>query len=82
MTASGMMPPPTKNMLKVLKQLYLSSAQTVPVHMNTTTALLKRGLIEVPRGQRSWGGNFAHDKVRLSEKGRAYCKRRFGDAAA
>jgi hypothetical protein len=74
--------PPTKNMLTVLKLLYLSSESTVPVHMNTTTALLKRGLIEAPRGQRSWGGNFPHDKVRLSAKGRAYCKHRFGGSAA
>lgn len=77
-----MAPRPTKNMLRVLKQLYVSSNATTPVHMNTTTALLKRGLIEIPRGQRSWGGNFPHDKVRLSEKGRAYCKSRFADSAA
>jgi len=77
-----MLPSPTKNMLKVLKQLYLSPEHTIPVHMNTTTALLKRGLVEIPRGQRSWGGNFPHDKVCLSEKGRAYCKRRFGGSAA
>jgi len=74
--------PPTKNMLRVLNQLYISSQDTMPVHMNTTTALLKRGLIEIPRGQRSWDGNFPHDKVRLSEKGREYCKRRFSGSAA
>lgn len=77
-----MAPPPTKNMLRVLKLLYLSAEREVPVHMNTTTALLKRGLIEVPRRQRSWGGNFPHDKVRLSAKGRAYCEHRFGGRAA
>ena len=73
-----MSPRITKNMLLVLERLYRSPGNESHVHMTTVTALLKRGLITVPRGQRTWGGNFPHEKVILSDKGRSFCKRNFG----
>lgn len=71
----------TKNMLRILEMIYRSDPQEGYAQHSTAYALERAGLVSVggvPNPERTQAGDFPHYWATLTDKGRHFCKSRFG----